>query len=96
MLSTTAISAMTEFDRWLKSNPEKLLTTKQLAEMLGYKPDTLVQKRINGSGPPFIKMGARAIRYRNSDVLAWIGAQGMFKSTAEAKHARDRSDVPDA
>ncbi|MBQ8294452.1 MAG: hypothetical protein IJX89_03645 [Alphaproteobacteria bacterium] len=36
---------------------EKLLTPNQLAENLGIKPFTLLQYRMNGKGPKYIKLG---------------------------------------
>lgn len=40
-----------------------LLLPQQAAEILGVKVQTLAEWRLNGRGPPFIKLG-RAVRYR--------------------------------
>ena len=50
---------------------EKLLTPNQLAENLGVKPFTLLQYRMNGKGPTYIKLG-HLVRYRQEDVDEWL------------------------
>lgn len=49
----------------------KLLTNKQTAELLGVTTHTLDQWRWRHKGPPHVKVGG-AIRYRESDLSAWI------------------------
>jgi len=50
---------------------EKLLNTKELASYLGVAVSTLLLYRAEGTGPRYIKMG-RLVRYRASDVEAWL------------------------
>ena len=50
---------------------ETLLTTKQLADVLGFAPKTLSNQRVLGTGIPFIKIG-NAVRYKRSDVETYI------------------------
>jgi hypothetical protein len=42
------------------------------AEAIGCHPDTLRNWRRAGIGPPWIRMGPRAIRYPVKDLRAWI------------------------
>lgn len=51
-----------------------LLTPTQLAEKLGNPVGTLAYWRYMGQGPKFVKIG-RNVRYRTSDVDAWLTAQ---------------------
>ena len=51
-----------------------LLTVEQTAEYLGLAISTLNNWRHNGEGPGFIKLG-RAVRYRQSDLDAYIELQ---------------------
>lgn len=51
-----------------------LLNAKQLAEKLGNSVGTLNYWRYMGQGPKFIKIG-RNVRYRVSDVEAWLTEQ---------------------
>jgi excisionase family DNA binding protein len=48
------------------------MTTVELAKILGISEQTLRQWRINGKGPPYIKIGQRIIRYDKNEVEAWI------------------------
>ena len=49
----------------------RLFTTKQLADILGFAPKTLSNQRILGTGLPFIKIG-NAVRYKKSDIETYI------------------------
>lgn len=57
----------------MMSDLPKLLTAKELAEILGVSQETLAQNRYLGQGVPYIKVGAR-IRYRLDDVIAYLEA----------------------
>lgn len=52
----------------------ELLTPVELGTMLGKSPASLSQWRYMGIGPRFIKAG-RVIRYRRSDIDAWLDQQ---------------------
>lgn len=62
-----------------------LLTTAQLAQLLGVSQRKLERDRQDGTGAPFIKIGRRVL-YRRSDVEAHLEAR-LFCCTAEAKSA---------
>ena len=56
----------------------KLITTKELAEYLQLKEDTLRNWRSQGEGPPYVKFGDNrrsAVRYDVDKVQAWIQTQ---------------------
>lgn len=53
---------------------ESLNTPLELGMRLGKSPAVLAQWRYLGTGPKFIKIG-RSVRYRASDVEAWLEAQ---------------------
>lgn len=50
---------------------EKLLTTQDVAELLGVKPGTVENWRYLGKGPSAIKVGG-AVRYRSESIQEWI------------------------
>lgn len=52
----------------------KLYNSEDLSDFLGTTPGTLAQWRFHGKGPRFVKIG-RNVRYRASDVLAWLDDQ---------------------
>lgn len=49
-----------------------LLTTEQAAEYLGMTSRFLEEKRRTGGGPLFVRISARAVRYRESALRAWL------------------------
>lgn len=51
-----------------------MLTPSQLAEQLGLTTGSLAQMRYLGRGPRYLKLTARAVRYRQTDVDAWVAA----------------------
>ena len=53
-------------------NPEELLTTAGTAEWLGISSQWLEIARHGGYGPRYVRLSPRRIRYRRSDVLAWL------------------------
>ena len=55
--------------------PDAMLTTSEAAELLGLRPHTLHDWRCRGIGPPYHRLGARAVRYRAGDLRAWVEAQ---------------------
>ena len=61
----------------------KLLTTNELADLVGVVPDTVAIWRKTGRGPKFILVGGQ-YRYNLRDVERWLKAQ-TFESTGEAQ-----------
>ena len=68
----TGITALQPTTKDHTLDPDTLLTEGQLAERLGFTRRALQQWRITGAGPRFIRISARAIRYRWGDVLTWL------------------------
>jgi hypothetical protein len=60
-----------------------LLTVSDAAEYVRLAEATLNQKRSNGMGPIFCRLGGR-IFYRKDDLDSWI-SERRFTSTAEAR-----------
>ena len=50
---------------------EKLMNTKQLADYLGISESTIVQYRLKGIGPRYVKIG-HLVRYRQVDADHWV------------------------
>jgi predicted DNA-binding transcriptional regulator AlpA len=55
------------------TNP--LLTPAEVSAQLGLTQGALAQLRYTGGGPLFIKLTAKAVRYRQSDLDAWIASR---------------------
>jgi hypothetical protein len=67
------------------ANP--LLTPAEAGEQLGLTAASLAQLRYTGGGPCFIKLTAKAVRYRQSDLDSWIVAK-VRTSTRDYDTAR--------
>ena len=52
--------------------PEPLLTTREVAEILGVNAVTLAKWRAAGTGPAFVQPAPRTVRYRPSAIDAWL------------------------
>jgi excisionase family DNA binding protein len=64
------------------ASQEAYFRPREAAEYLRSSESTLAKKRLNdGDGPPFVRIG-RAIRYRRSDLDAWMSAS-IRTSTSE-------------
>lgn len=59
-----------------------LLTEQEAAELLGFSPRFLQQRRYKGDGPKFIRVSARAVRYRVADLERWA-AERVRSSTSD-------------
>ena len=60
----------------------KLLPPPDAADYLGISIPKLNKGRCDGTGPAFVRISSRCIRYHIEDLDRWI-AERTFKSTAE-------------
>lgn len=63
---------------------DHFLTTREAAEFLRVKPETLEQWRWRGYGPLFTKVG-RTVRYRQSALDAFANDRTFISTTAAAQ-----------
>jgi excisionase family DNA binding protein len=63
---------------------ERLLTTRELAEFLGVIPETVLRWVRRGQLPA-IKLPSGAIRFRESDVDAWLEARSTSKRADQSR-----------
>ena len=61
---------------------DRLCTADEAAELLGVAPQTLAHWRVRGSGPRYITLSARCVRYRFSDIKVWLERRAK-ESTAQ-------------
>jgi predicted DNA-binding transcriptional regulator AlpA len=61
---------------------ENLLTPQDAAQMLRVSRQHLARLRVEGGGPPFVKLSHRVVAYRPSDVEAWVAAR-VRRSTSD-------------
>jgi len=68
----------------LPLKPSELLTTEQVAAILGLSNRTLATWRSSGRNPlPYIKVGSR-VRYQRQDVMAWLESRRTNADTTTA------------
>lgn len=73
---------------------EPLLTPQQLADLLGLSVQTLYNRRsLGASMPPAVRIGTK-VRFRPSDVEAWLAELESGQSSAQPVQADD--DAPSA
>ena len=63
---------------------EQLLTDHEVAKIIGRSRSSLQKDRVAGVGLPFVRVGRWLVRYRQSDVDAYIAALPTRRSTSEA------------
>ena len=61
-------------------NPD-IFNTPEAATFLRLSKPTLERLRLTGDGPPYCKLG-KAVRYRKSDLDAWLASR-LIRSTSE-------------
>jgi predicted DNA-binding transcriptional regulator AlpA len=70
------------------TTPILLLDERGAAAMLGMTPRTLQEWRRVGSGPPYVRISSRCVRYRVADLESWAAERVRTSTSAEAA-ARD-------
>jgi predicted DNA-binding transcriptional regulator AlpA len=73
----------------LHPDDERLLNRDQVAERFGITKRHLEALAYNGGGPPFVKIN-RSVRYRPSDVRAWLDARLVESTAAPAPQDKRR------
>lgn len=66
---------------------DKLLTTKEAARCLGVSEAFLERDRWAGARIPFVKIGARAVRYQRAELDAYILQQRRHSTSEPGTHA---------
>jgi len=79
MLPILIFDAPTMVER-ARSTAMQLLDQREAAKRLRLSERTLERLRLQGGGPQFVKAG-RSVRYRETDLEAWI-AQRVVSSTS--------------
>ena len=61
----------------------QILRTPEAARFVALSPSTLEKMRLTGAGPPFIRLGARAVGYDVNDLREWLRSR-RASSTSDA------------
>jgi predicted DNA-binding transcriptional regulator AlpA len=63
-------------------SPDQLYSTKQLSKLLAVSEQLIELWRHRGEGPRWVKLGARCIRYKRTDLLVWLNERARFREVA--------------
>jgi excisionase family DNA binding protein len=66
----------------------KLLTTDDVAEITGLSTETLAQWRWLRKEIPFVRLGKKCVRYRQSDIDAWLAKRLVSVTSGENPETR--------
>lgn len=72
---------------------DDLLTTVQVANWFSVSPQWLEIGRMNGCGPPFVRVAPQVVRYRRGTMKAWL-KERSHASTGEYASKRTRVEKP--
>jgi predicted DNA-binding transcriptional regulator AlpA len=64
---------------------KRIVRTPAASEYIGLAVSTLEKKRLTGDGPPFIRLGGRAVGYLVDDLDRWILEQRRASTSADPK-----------
>ena len=63
-------------------DPDALATERQAADFLGVTTRALQKWRATGTGPRFVRISSRCVRYRRRDLITWASDR-LKSSTAQ-------------
>ena len=69
----------------LQAGLDPLLSDRDVERITGRARSTLQKDRVIGTGIPFVRLG-RLVRYRQSDVAAFLDGLPSRRSTSEPEH----------
>lgn len=70
-----------------------LLTRAQAAEMLAISPRTLERYDRTGTGPGYVRIGSRMVRYDPAACRAWAASRSFPHRAAEMARANPRNET---
>lgn len=66
---------------------KRLLARKKVSELTGLSERTLERQASDGTGIPYVRIGARRLAYREEDVQAWVASRTFRHRAAELSQA---------
>lgn len=63
---------------------DRLINEHEAADFVGFSVRALQNWRLRGGGPVFVKISARAVRYRKRDLIAWAEAHTQTSTSNAA------------
>jgi predicted DNA-binding transcriptional regulator AlpA len=73
---------------------QDILTERQVSDWIGLSEPTLFRHRRDGTGPLFIRLSARRVAYRKSDVEVWLSARTIERVRGVGRTFNGSPSVP--
>jgi len=64
---------------------ERLLSVQNVAELTGWSPLTIYKKTAAGEIPGRVRIGKRTVRFKQSEVLAWLLGEVIEKPSSNRR-----------
>jgi predicted DNA-binding transcriptional regulator AlpA len=64
---------------------DEAIDTAEAGRIIGFTPRTLDTWRSRGGGPPFLKLGRRAVRYQRRALFEWLAERQRCDTSDEGK-----------
>ena len=68
---------------FLKAAADPLMPPWQAAVVVGLSPSTLAKRRMDGTGPVYVRLSATRVAYRRSALDAWLAARERKSTVTE-------------
>jgi predicted DNA-binding transcriptional regulator AlpA len=68
---------------------KEILTEREVSSWLGISAPTLFRHRRDGTGPKFIRLSARRVAYRRSEIEDWLSHRQQQSLSALEARAQD-------
>jgi predicted DNA-binding transcriptional regulator AlpA len=59
----------------ISTHSKDILTEREVSSWLGVSEPTLFRHRRDGTGPKFLRLSARRVAYRRSEIEAWLSSR---------------------
>lgn len=66
---------------------DRLLTPADVGEILAMTSGALAQLRYLGTGPKYVKLSGRSVRYREQDIEEWVEAHLRTSTATDVRQA---------
>ncbi len=73
-------------------NDDRLLTTRAVADYLGVSPETVL-RRYRAGDLPGIRLGSNVLRFRESELEAWLAGCATVRHVLDSALATDRTEA---
>lgn len=74
-------------------HPDELVSTEELHKLTGFSKRFWESRRISGDTPPFLRISARAVRYRWGDVMQWLDTMKRNNTSDQGDNTQGKGAI---